>query len=196
MKKIPTLTNRLPNKREFYLAVSVSVFFIHIWSFVTYFYTVPGLILSRSLGELADISAYILADALFESVLLSGVIALFCLLPWSHNLRENFVPLSTLLISALSISAAIFHFLKPVSQAITDLLNQWQVNYISVIFILLSFLLIGLIFTIIFSSRWITNHNRFRHALSSFADRVSLLATLFLALDFISLVVIIIRNII
>jgi hypothetical protein len=121
------IINPLPCKREFFLALCVSVFLLHIWSIVTYLYTVPGLLLSRS-------------------------------------------------------------------QAIANLLNRWQVNYISIIMILLSIILIGLSYTFTFSRRWIKNRPWLRQAFSFFADRISVLASLFIILEIISLVVIVLRN--
>jgi hypothetical protein len=186
----------------------VSVFLLHIWSIVTYLYTVPGLLLSRGLSELVGMSAYILVDALFESLLLSSSIALFCLLPWARTLRGYFVPYSSLLIIASSISAGIYHLLKPISDKLAFILNKilgslgntsqnysYHVDNIAIVLFLLSLLLIGYLSVIILSGRLIRERLSLRAKLSTFAEQVTILSSLFMLLDLLSLLVIFIRNI-
>ena len=66
------LRARLPSQNQVFLVFSVIVFVVFSWTLIREFFQVPSWLKYMVLGDILVITAYILAFALFESLLVLG----------------------------------------------------------------------------------------------------------------------------
>jgi hypothetical protein len=77
-----------PEQRDIFLVFGVTLFVVHSWSIRTFLYNLPSFILYMNIGQVAGVFAYMMAFALLESLLITGVlIFVSAILPgaWYRN---------------------------------------------------------------------------------------------------------------
>jgi hypothetical protein len=180
------LRGRFPSARETYLLFAACTFPVHIWALLNLFRKVPAYILRLSAQELVGVSAYTLAFALLESlILLIFLIALSATLP-SKYFRDRFVAQGAILVLLISSWLIPVHYQRSILVALG--VNPTQ-------FLALIFLWV-ISFAILLSalSYLIRRSSAVESTIVKFVDRLTVLAGLYLLLDVTSVFTIIIRN--
>lgn len=174
------LKNRFPAKRDVALVFAASIFFVQIWSVYSLLRAVPAWMLSMSLWELTGTIAYPLAFTLVESGFVwLGMLIAAVILP-EKILREKFVAKSALIIFLAMGWAIVAHFYGQAWRLWDKLgLLLWLGT-------LLTAIGIG-----VFS---VQRFEKLARVINSLTERLSILAWIYLALDLLSVLVIILRN--
>ena len=82
---------RLPDRREIYAVLGVVVFVVHSWSMRGFFHEVPSFILYYKIGQILAIFLYMMAFALFESLLVTFGLGLLSLVMPVKWFRDGFI---------------------------------------------------------------------------------------------------------
>lgn len=172
--------NRLPSRQDLTLTFSGVAFLIHVWAIINMFYIVPAWVLRMNIGQLSGSIAYILAFALFESLLVWGLLVMLAVILPGAWLRENFLAQATSLVLLTAIFSIVVHF-----------------NYAFLVTNRIYLLALAITYlpcaaTISFLVR---RYRKIETALRGILDRLTVLTALYIFFDFVSLVVIAIRNI-
>lgn len=171
----------LVSRQQVFLAFSVVAFAVFSWAILQYLNRVTAWLFYLTVPEVISLLAYTLLFALLESMLITvGLVLLAAVLP-GFLFRQNFVPLTTAMILPLALGAMAIHYFENNLRAA----SLPAVAGALVLYVLLSF---GLYLSV---QRIPVVADRFRHT----ADRVSVLAYLYLPLSLVSLLIVIIRNI-
>lgn len=170
--------NRLPTRSEIQKSFFVTSAIINFWAFIIFFYNFPGLTKQLKGEEILAMLAYILASSLFESIIISaGFILLSVLFP-VNILRKSFSIRTTIILLMTVIYIIPFHTVFP-------RLSVWALSKQSIIAIsiwALILLVAILLFQII-----ISKNDVFTNKVASFVERISILGTIYVFLDTISL---------
>jgi len=178
---LATFKSRFPSRADTWLTFSSILFLVNVWTIVTVLWTVPSMILSRTIWEMIGIISYSLAFALFESILfLIGLIVLAVLLP-KKFLRNNFIAMGSLA-ALLATLGMVFAHIYGEDFGIWPFREFGQFLLILIGIILVSWVLIYL-FTQLAS------------ILKSIANLLTTLSSVYLVVDILAVIVILIRNI-
>ncbi|RJP52713.1 MAG: hypothetical protein C4583_06110 [Anaerolineaceae bacterium] len=91
LKKLSDFLKRgLPAKSEMFLVLSTAAFLIFTWSVRTLFFNFPAFLLSYTIGEILVIAAYMLAFALFETLLATLLLIIMSALLPGGIFKEGF----------------------------------------------------------------------------------------------------------
>lgn len=176
-----TFKSRFPSKADTWLTFSSILFLVNVWTIVTVLWTVPSMILSRTIWEMIGIISYSLAFALFESILfLIGLIFLAVLLP-KKFLRDNFVAMGSLA-ALLATLGMIFAHIYGEDFGIWPFREFGQFLLIIIGIILVSWVILYFF-------------NRLASFLKSVAGFLTTLSAVYLAVDILAVIVVLIRNI-
>jgi hypothetical protein len=179
------LSHRLPTRHETWLVFVVSVIPVHIWAWLVILNKVPSYLLSFSFGQIIAVLAYVLSLALFESLLLSLFpIFLAFLLP-RRLFLDYFVAQSTLLVATLSAWFMIVQYRIQVVE------NEPVVKLDPSSY-LLALACLGIFIALAIMLRYLPRWNT---GLLGFADRLSVLSTVYVLIDLCALVIVVLRNI-
>lgn len=173
--------DRLPSGPQLLTAFVVCVFITHIWSIYNVLQEVPAWILYMNIWELLGGIAYTQLFALVDSLLLlAGVVALGFILPRRWFL-DRFVAQGSLAALVVSAWAVLAHTQGGAG-------NMWSVNGL-----LLGFA--AILVAIAVGSFLIQRFKKLETALSGVAERLVVLSFIYLALDALSIVIIVLRNV-
>jgi len=173
--------NRLVSKQEIFFAFVACSFPIYIWTFYKIFNQIPAWIVKLNIGEVASVSAYAVAFSLFESLLLClFFLILGGILP-ERFFRRKFVAhvMMMMLVSSIWAVIAQFNYSEVYGWTFAELL-PWLVVYL---------------FSILAVYFLIQRFDLFAKAVYRVVKGISVLATLYILVGVIGLVVVIIRNI-
>lgn len=183
------------NKKEVIDLFLVIVFPIHAWSIFLILRDVDWVIAEQSVGILIGYTAYSLVFAFIESLLFFLLLFLLShLLPlqWAGQKTLSILSLWILIISLWAIANQVFFlFLESPPKFFSWILLRVPFHQ-KLGFTLLVFLVI---ISIILPLFLVVRSNKFKNGVIAIISRISLLSSLYLALDFISLIIIIFRNI-
>lgn len=155
-----------------------SVFVVHVWAILNILVVLPSWALRLGLSELMGVTAYPLAFALLESLVVWVLaVALGFVLP-RKLLREDFVSQAATLISILSIVAVILHFTP-------ELVFRYRLY--TAIFLLFSS---G---AALYLSYLAGKSQKYRDIVRNVLSRVSILSWIYVFLDLVAIVIILIR---
>jgi len=174
---------RLPERSEVYTALGVVIFVVYGWSMRSFFYEVPSFILYFKIGQILAIFAYMMGFALLESLLATfclGLLSLLLPVSWFKNgfVYKSFITVLVGAIALLWLENTIMTFnnkFPPVELLLTAagiILGVWVV-------LLLAFHYIKLL----------------QKPVLFIADRIGVMAYLYIPLGVIGLIVVLIRNI-
>jgi hypothetical protein len=159
----------------------VVVFPIHIWALINLFEVIPAAILHLSVAQLLGLAAYILVFALLESLVIFGVLFLASLVLPRSFYALQLVPVGTIWITCVSISAAVIHLHEKLK---LDLNRAYWAG----LWIFIGLAAAGL------ATAWAVRSPRLRTWIGSLVERLSPLSMIYLGLDAIALAIVLARN--
>ena len=173
---------RLPERSEVYTVLGFVIFMVFSWSMRGFFYEVPSFILYFNADQIFGVFSYMMGVALLESLLVTlglGLLSLLLPVAWFKQgfVYKSFVTVLVGAIALLWLENTIMAFnnkLPPVNLLLTAAgiaLGAWVV-------LLLAFHYIKL----------------FQNPVLFIADRVGVMAYLYVPLGFLGLIVVLIRN--
>jgi hypothetical protein len=173
--------NRLVSKQEIYYTFVACSFPVYLWTFYKIFNQIPAWITKLNVGEVASVSAYAVAFSLFESLILCLLFLILAGILPERIFRRKFVAhvMMIMLVSAVWAVIAQFNYSDVYGWTFADLL-PWLVIY------LFSILLIYFL---------VQRFERFSRFVYRFVQRISVLATLYILVGVIGLIVVVLRNI-
>ena len=99
------LRARLPSQNQVFLVFSVIVFVVFSWTLIREFFQVPSWMKYMNLGDILVITAYILAFALFESLLVLGFLLMLSVVFPVKIFRDYFIAQGCTLVSVAGLGA-------------------------------------------------------------------------------------------
>ncbi|MFP4394787.1 MAG: hypothetical protein ACLFTI_05935 [Anaerolineales bacterium] len=172
-----TLTSqakKLPSKQELYRFLAVWLAFVNTWAFLSWLYEVPSLIRRLNLWDLVGSLAYTTTFALVESLGIFIPFTLLALLIPTRWLRYVTFALHALIIAMMVLYVGIGFTLDSGQQTLT-----WVLGFVS---------LTGLAYIL-------RRKPRIQQRLVGLLDRLVVLATLYLIVDVVGVVIVVIRNV-
>lgn len=180
-KQTHTLRERFPAKREIILVFAACIFFAQIWSVYSLLRAVPSWLLSMSLWELTGTIAYPLAFTLVESGIMCLSMFLAAVIFPAKVLRDKFVAKSALILFLAMAWAVVAHFY----------VQTWRLWDKLGLLLWLGTLLLAIGVGILCVQRF----KKLERGINFLTERLSILAWIYLALDLLSVLVILLRNI-
>lgn len=174
---LKSVRSRLPSRGDIILVFLVSVFIIHTWSIYSFFHEVPAYVLRLSIWEILGVLAYTQAFSLFESTLALVILLVLTFLLPRQLFTEKFVAQSIILVTLTGVWLILPTFQNQIFQSIST--NSSLLGYI--FFLALLTLLVRLV-------------PKFEDVLNGIAERLTILAALFIVFDILSILIIIYRN--
>jgi hypothetical protein len=178
---LATFRARWPSRRESLLLFGVCVFPVHTWAILNLLSELPGWLVRLSLWDIVGIIAYTLVFALLECLVIWLAVVLLSIVLPKRWFRERFVALGTMIVLLTSGWAILAHFND-------EALAQWSA-WDSFLWFGLYLVSLGVFYTLVF------RFDRLERWIVSFADRLLILAYLYLLLDFLAFVIVALRNI-
>jgi len=154
---------------------------------MAFLHKVPSYLLRFNVGEIISILAYVLAFALLESLLFLGAIVLLSFVLPRHVILDRFISQGTILALTTMLWIIPIHYKKVILKTLS--LKSIDASLVNG-FWLISFLLI-----LVGLSIQIRRFPKFEAIIIAFADRLTVLGVLFLALDIVSVIIVTFRNI-
>lgn len=176
-----TFKARFPSRHDTWLTFSSILFLVNVWAIINILRAVPSWILSRTIWEMIGIISYPLAFVLFETILfLIGLIILSVVLP-RKTLRDNFVAMGSLAALLATLGMILAHIY---GEGISIWLVRDFGKYLLKLF--------GLVLV-----SWVSVYyfKRLAKTIKSIASRLTPLSTVYLAVDFLAVIIIMVRNI-
>lgn len=177
--------SRFPTRQEILPVFSLVLFIVYSWTIFRMLYQVPSWLLSHSKHGLFSLSMYVFSFALFESLVILGLVLLLSLTLPKRLFRERFVAQGSLVILALTIWALVAQFFRA---EISDSTSKEIIVY-GIIFILSLFLITVL------AKYLLVRFKRGGEWIASFAERTTVLAWIYIPLGIFSTIVVFFRNI-
>jgi hypothetical protein len=178
------LSSRLPSRAEVFPVFSILAFLVYSWALYRLFWYLPSWLEYMSIPGVLIIAAYTLAFALFESLVMFGLLLLFCLAFPERFFRRCFVAQASLL--ALSWGAGAVLIQRQVSFIYR--LENWQVGAL-----LLAALAASV--SIVLLGAWVFRRfDRLRRLVEDISERMTIFAMLYIPLGLIGVIVVLVRN--
>ena len=176
------IRKRLPEQNEFYAVLAIVVFVVFGWSMRGFLHEVPSFINYFRVGQILAIFAYMMGFALLESLLVTfglGLLSLILPVPWFRNgfIYKSFI---TLLVGG---GAMLW---------LENTIMSWN-NRFPPVELLLAFagVTVGLWVVLLLLFHYI---KPLQKALLFIADRIGVMAYLYVPLGLLGLVVVLLRN--
>jgi hypothetical protein len=184
MKLVKLFLGRLPDSKSIPGVYAVIVTLVYSWTLFTSFYKLPSWIFYLTINQILSVYAYSFSINLVESILaLAGVLLLEFTLFLALRNKEEFQARSILAVLVVLISSmlrlALFQTYEDIDAFLSGELIWWAIT-----------LLLGLPLAV-----FAPKSRRVRNILESIAERATVFLYVYLPLSFISLIVVIIRNI-
>jgi hypothetical protein len=184
-KFINSLRAKLPTKQEALVVFSVIVFVVFSWTLYRTFWWVPSWLEYLSIWNILIIVAYVLAFALFESLVVLGLIVVLSLLFPKQYFKDQFVIQG----NSLALALGFVSFLVQRKVSLIYRLELWQ-TLVYPTLILVGFIALVPIISFVFKRFSLLS----RLALAV-AERMTIFAYLYVPLGLIGVLVVIVRNI-
>ena len=175
---------RLPSRQKVFPVFSVIVFVVFSWTLVREFFQVPSWLKYMNVGDIMVITAYVLAFALFESLLVLGFLLLLSLVFPVKIFRDKFIAQGCMLVLVAGLGAVLL-------QENINLVYHLKIRELSTYPLVILLGLVILVFALAFVFDRLSAIPRL---LTVIADRMTVFAYLYVPLGLISLVVVILRN--
>ena len=176
-----TFKARFPSRHDTWLTFSSILFLVNVWAIINILRAVPSWILSRTIWEMIGIISYPLVFALLESIVfLIGLVVLAAILP-GKLLRESFVAQGSLAGLMATLGMVLAHLYG-------EDLGIWSVRaFGQYVLVLVGITMVS----------WILIYyiNKLKSVIETIAERLTPLSTVYLAVDFLALIIIVMRNI-
>ncbi len=183
---------RFPSRREFLALVLALAAPLHFWAVLQFLYRLPALILRLPLNEILALLAYILSAELVETLLLCGALTLLAALLPRNALRNPFLP-TTIALAYLSMLWTIaFYFLPQMLVALAALLPA--ANFKGLFLGTLGAIMFSYAAFVLRLPHLVRIRPEWWRITDALVAHLSVFSGLFLALDVVSLVFIVFRN--
>lgn len=179
-----SLSARLPSRQETLAVFSVVVFVVFSWTLYRAFWWLPSWLEYLNVWSVLILFAYILAFALFESLVVMGLLLLLCWMLPKRYFKDQFVAQGSALTAILGIGGYLIQ--RDVSRIYK--LELWQ----TLAYPLLA--LIGIIAFIITTSFVFKRIGLLTRLALAVAERMTIFAYLYVPLGLIGMLVVIARN--
>ncbi len=179
-----SLSARLPSRQEALAVFSVVVFIVFSWTLYRAFWWLPSWLEYLNVWSVLILLAYILAFALFESLVVMGLLLLLCWMTPGRYFKDQFVVQGSALAAVLGIGGYLIQ--RDVSRIYK--LELWQ----TLAYPLLA--LIGIIAFIITTSFVFKRIGLLTRLALAVAERMTIFAYLYVPLGLIGALVVIARN--
>ena len=178
-----TFRQRFPSRRDVLLLFAACVFPIHIWSIINLLYELPAWMLRSDLWDVAGMVAYTLAFALFESICVLLVLLLICVVLPTRFPRDRVLALGSMVVFVTSAWAIGIHY------RIVDSLAPAQAQAGWLLWLAVYLAVMGI------AGLFIYRDSRLRRWIESFVERLAVLSFLYVLVDFICVIILVLRNI-
>ena len=184
MKLVKLFLGRLPDSKSILGVYAIIVTLVYSWTLFTSFYKLPSWMFYLTISQILSIYAYAFSIDLAESILvLAGVLILEFTLFLALKNKEEFQARSILAVLVVLISSmlrlALFQTYEDIDAFLSGELIWWAIT-----------LPLGLLLAVI-----APKNKRVRNILEGIAERATVFLYIYLPLSFISLIVVIARNI-
>ena len=175
------LRERLVSRENAIATFGMIVFVIHIWSIYNLLNEVPAWLLRLSTWELVGVVSYTLVFALIESLIILCLFVLAAAILPERFYRQKFVSISVIFITLAALWVLPVHLYE-------DAIRSWglpgMVGLVSLM--LISFIVA---YVLVFRS------SKFEESILSIAQRVTVLAVLYLLVDLAAFMILVSRNV-
>jgi hypothetical protein len=173
------IRDRLPNRSEMLAVLGVAVFVCYSWTLLGFLNKFSSFILYFTLGEIADIFAFMMAFALLESVAVTGVLALLSILLPSGWLRDGFAFKGFVILVIATATSILFQ---------KTLGDDFPSTFVLILFSLLPLALSVALITLVRSMP------KVRRLITNIQDRILIMLFVYIPIGLLSLVVVLYRN--
>jgi hypothetical protein len=180
---ISAIARQIPDRKQVFPVFSLIVFFVFTWALYCVAYQVPSWLGYLSIWNVVTLVIYVLAFALFESVIVLGFLLLICLVIPARFFKEIFIAQGSAIVVVISGVALLIQLNIGVLYAF----EFWQ----SIIFILLFLIALAAIVLLFASLIW--RFNRLQSQLEALANRMVVFGYFYLTCGLLSLVVVLMR---
>jgi hypothetical protein len=178
--------SRLPYSAQIVPVLGTIVFINFSWTIGRMFFFLPMWLYFMTIWDLLPSVAYVLAFALFESLLILGVLLLLAYLLPGKFLRERFVPQGVLVVIIFTIATLLLHKLS-------YLTYEWSPRQVAINSLLI--LAAVVLSALAISYSLIRPLPTFERFCTSVAERMTVFLYLYIPLGVLSFIVIFVRNI-
>lgn len=177
---------QFPGRQEILPVFSTIVFFVFSWALYRMFHQVPSWLYYMRASEILILAAYVLAFALFESLVILVLVLLLAKVYPARFFRQNFVLQGATLVGALSVGAIL---LQRKIGGIFRLEFEELIAY--------SLLILGIYLVFPLFSAFLYRKIPFLgQIVEAMADRMQIFPLIYLPLSLVSLPLLLIRNLI
>lgn len=188
MTGLSNLRSRLPSRHDSFLVLAVTTAPIYLWALLNFLREVPGYILRADLGFIVAVLSYVLASCLVESLVVTGIVVLLAIILPRRFLLDCFVPQAMILVLIPAIWAIPIHYK-------TRIVNGLDLS-VPIYFALVALWLITFIVSLVDLSIIIRRYPKAEAGLRDVADRLTVLAWVFVVTGFVSLGNVLVRNLV
>jgi hypothetical protein len=171
------------------LAFSVCAFFIYVWSIFHVLYEIPAWVFRLSTWDLIGFIAYTQMLALIESVVIFLVLVFLAAILPSRFFRDKFAAQASMMVLLSSGWAMLAHYNYSDVIIYNNMIMRSEYLRQIALWFGLYLLTLGAAYGLVYRSKKLENLIRF------LASRVTVLASVYVAIGFLSLIVVILRNI-
>jgi hypothetical protein len=179
------LASRLPSWHELLPVLSLVVFIVYSWTIFRMLYQIPSWLLSHSKHGLFNLAVYVFSFALLESLVMTGFVLLLCLLLPGPILRERFIPQGTVAVIACTAWALVAQFFR----------EEIGNSSLAEIAVYISIFILSLLLLMILTKRLLIKFGRVGDQITSFTERTTVFAWIYIPLGLFSTIIVIARNI-
>lgn len=173
--------NRFPPRSEMIAVLAVAVFVCFSWTIYGFFNKIPSFILYFTPGEIANIFAFMMAFALLESLVVTGLLILLSALLPARWLKEGFSFKGFVILLVAAVTAVLFQ------KSLGDYFPSMQLLLTaSVMPLLMIVLLISIA----------QSQPKIRSILLNIQDRILIMLFVYVPIGILSLAVVMFRNLV
>ena len=166
--------------QELILVFSACAFPIYVWSIINVLQEVPAWILRLTVWDLVGIIAYTQVIALIETALVFLVLVFLGVILPARLFRDRFVAQASMVVLLSSAWVIFSHYNNIVNPDRVRQLVFWVAVYL---------VLIGIFYVLI------QRYKKLEEIIYSFANRLTVLSSVYIIVGFLSVIIVIVRNI-
>ncbi|NBD36307.1 MAG: hypothetical protein GVY30_09980 [Chloroflexi bacterium] len=170
-KPIQAAQSRLPSKQKAYEFFSFCIFLVQTWAIYSLLREMPSLLLRYTVWDIVGAASYTFAFTLLESLGLFAIFYLLTILLPAPILKDEFIIRAVLIFFLINYLAMAFLLT-------TDQILPWSAGLVG---------LLGL-------GYFIVKYKKIRSTIAGGMDRLSVLATIYLVVDILSVLIVLVRN--
>ena len=186
MTALSFLRSRFPSRQDTFLVLAVTTAPIYLWALLNFLREVPGYILRADLSFILAVLSYTLASCLIESLTITGMVVLLAVILPRRLLLDRFVPQAMILVLIPAFWVIPIHYQSRIAGG----LGLPAQMYIALVVVWLITFIIALVDLSIIIRR----RPKVEAGFLDVADRLTVLAWVFIVAGIISLGNVMVRN--